>query len=127
MRREIDLLVNYPRTKRKVDERAQLKSEEDRLIARQFGRDFFDGDRRYGYGGFNYHPRFWQPVIPTLRGHFHLGPGSSLLDVGCAKGFMLHDLAELIPGIVVKGVDISAYELAHEIADMKPNVRVANA
>lgn len=126
MGREIDLLVNYPLTKRNVAERGQEKTEEDRRIARQFGRDFFDGDRRYGYGGFNYHPRFWRPVVPTLREHFHLKAGDSLLDVGCAKGFMLHDLAALIPGLIVKGIDVSAYAIENAIDDMKPHVQVAD-
>ncbi|WP_047309217.1 class I SAM-dependent methyltransferase [Rhodopseudomonas palustris] len=127
MGQEIDLLVNYPRTKRNVDERGQTKSEEDRAIARRFGKEFFDGDRRHGYGGFNYMPRFWQPVIPTFQQHFGLSAESSVLDVGCAKGFMLHDMAELIPGITVKGVDVSEYAIAHAIDDMKPHVGVASA
>ncbi|WP_346295411.1 class I SAM-dependent methyltransferase [Rhodopseudomonas sp. P1] len=127
MGQEIDLLVNYPRTKRNVDERGQTKSEEDRAIARRFGEEFFDGDRRHGYGGFNYMPRFWQPVIPTFQQHFGLSASSSVLDVGCAKGFMLHDMAELIPGITVKGVDVSDYAIAHAIDDMKPHVSVASA
>ena len=124
---EIDLLINYPRTKRNVEERGQEKTEEDRRIARQFGRDFFDGDRRYGYGGFNYLPRFWQPVIPTFQHHFGLTAGSSVLDVGCGKGFMLHDLALLIPGISVKGVDISQYAIDNAIQDMRPYLQVADA
>ena len=124
---EIDLLVNYPRTRRNVAERGQEKTEEDRRIARQFGRDFFDGDRRHGYGGFNYLPRFWQPVVPTIQKHFGLHAGSSLLDVGCGKGFMIHDFAALIPGITVKGVDISSYAIEHAIEDMKPHVQVADA
>jgi len=110
-----------------VEDRGQTKTEEDRAIARQFGREFFDGERRHGYGGFNYLSRFWQPVVPTLQQHFSLGSGSSVLDVGCAKGFMLHDLAALIPGIVVKGVDVSDYAIATAIDDMKPHVRVADA
>lgn len=127
MGQEIDLLADYPRTKRNLDERAQQKTEEDRAIARQFGKEFFDGDRRHGYGGFNYMPRFWQPVIPAFRKHFGLNANSSVLDVGCAKGFMLHDMAELIPGITVRGVDVSSYAIEHAIEDMKPFVSVADA
>jgi SAM-dependent methyltransferase len=124
---EIDLLANYPKSKRNVEDRGQSKTEEDRAIAREFGKEFFDGDRRQGYGGFNYFPRFWQPVIPTFQQHFGLSASSSVLDVGCAKGFMLHDLAALIPGITVHGVDVSEYAIANVIDDMRSNVQVADA
>jgi SAM-dependent methyltransferase len=127
MRQEIDLLANYPKAKRNLEERAASKTENDRLIARKFERDFFDGDRRYGYGGLSYHPRFWQPVIPTFRDYWGIDSHSSLLDVGCAKGFMLHDLSELIPGITVKGIDISKYAIENAIEDMKQHVQVADA
>ncbi len=127
MGQEIDLLVNYPKTNRDVKERGASKTEEDRAIARKFGKEFFDGDRRYGYGGFSYHPRFWQPVIPTFQEHFGLTAESSVLDVGCGKGFMIHDMAGLIPGITVKGVDISEYAIENTIEDMRPHVQVANA
>lgn len=127
MGQEIDLLVNYPKTKRNLDERAAEKTDADRAVARQFGKDFFDGDRRHGYGGFNYFSRFWQPVIPTFKEYWGLSSQSSVLDVGCAKGFMLHDLAELIPGIKVKGVDVSEYAIQNAIDDMRQNVQVANA
>jgi SAM-dependent methyltransferase len=124
---EIDLLANYPRTKRNVEERGQTKTEEVRAIARRFGKEFFDGSRETGYGGFSYHPRFWQPVVPTFQSHFGLKAGDSVLDVGCAKGFMMHDMAELIPGLTVKGIDISDYAIANALPDMKPHVHVADA
>lgn len=124
---EIDLLANYPRTRRDVDARGAEKSEEDRRIARRFGREFFDGDRRHGYGGFSYQPRFWQPVVPAFVEHFGLGPGSRLLDVGCAKGFMLHDLQLLVPGIEVAGVDVSEYAIDNAIAEVRDRLRVADA
>ena len=127
MGKEVDLLINYPKTKRNLEERVASKTESDRAIARQFGREFFDGDRNHGYGGFNYMPRFWQPVIPTFKQYWNLSSNSSLLDVGCAKGFMLHDLAELIPGITVKGVDISKYAIENAMPDMKPHVEIGNA
>src|SRR5207248_2996866 len=111
MGQQIDLLVNYPRTPRNVTERGNTKTEEDKTIARQFGKEFFDGERRHGYGGFNYHPRFWQPVIPTFQKHFGLNAESSILDIGCAKGFMLYDFVQIIPEIQVKGIDISSYAI----------------
>ena len=124
---EIDLLKNYPKTKRNVKERGADKTEEDRKIARKFGKAFFDGDRKHGYGGFKYLPRFWQPVIPRFQEHFNLSPKNSVLDVGCAKGFMMHDMAKLIPGITVDGIDISEYAIENAIEDMKPYVNVGNA
>jgi len=127
MGKEIDLMVNYPRTKRDVTERGATKTQADREIARQFGKEFFDGDRNVGYGGFTYHPRFWQPVVPTFQQHYGLTSASAVLDVGCAKGFMLHDFSELIPGITVKGVDISQYAIENAIEDIRPHVQVANA
>ena len=127
MGKEIDLLINYPKTKRNLEERLASKTDADRAIARQFGRDFFDGDRNHGYGGFNYMPRFWQPVIPTFKNYWNLTANSSLLDVGCAKGFMLHDLAESIPGITLKGIDISEYAIKNAMVNMKLHLQVANA
>jgi SAM-dependent methyltransferase len=127
MGQEIDLLKNYPKAKRNLEERLASKSDADRTIARKFDREFFDGDRKHGYGGFNYMPRFWQPVIPTFKEYWNLTKDSSLLDVGCAKGFMLHDLTSLIPGINVRGVDISEYAIDNAIDSMKPYTQVANA
>jgi ubiquinone/menaquinone biosynthesis C-methylase UbiE len=124
---EIDLLAQYPRAKRNVDERGSTKTEEDRSIARKFGREFFDGDRRHGYGGFSYNPRFWTPVIPEFIRHFDLTSQSHVLDIGCAKGFMLHDLSLAIPGISVQGIDVSEYAIANALDSVKPFVQVADA
>lgn len=127
MGQEIDLMALYPRSKRNVEDRGATKTEQDRALAQKFEKEFFDGDRSHGYGGFNYHPRFWQPVIPTFQDHWNLSSGSSILDIGCAKGFMLHDFAQLIPGITVKGIDISNYAIENAIEDMRAHVQVASA
>lgn len=124
---EINLMVNYPKSKRNVNDRAHTKTEEDRKLARKFGKDFFDGDRKNGYGGFSYSSRFWQPVIPTFKNHWNLDNKSSVLDVGCAKGFMMYDFTQIIPGITVKGIDISDYAIDNAIEEMKPHVKVGNA
>jgi ubiquinone/menaquinone biosynthesis C-methylase UbiE len=117
---EIDLLQNYPKSKRDLSGRLESKSETVRTIARKFGKEFFDGDREHGYGGFNYHSRFWQPVIPDFIRHFDLNESSSLLDIGCAKGFMLYDLLRALPQINARGVDISKYAIEHAKEEVKP-------
>lgn len=127
MGQEVDLLARYPRPKRDVAGRGENKTEEDRAVARRFDRDFFDGDRRHGYGGFSYHPRFWQPVVPAFRDRFDLKAGDSVLDVGCAKGFMLHDFVEAIPGLNVVGVDVSRYAIENALPNMRPHLQVADA
>lgn len=124
---EVDLLVNYPRAPRNVDQRGAEKTEEDRAIARKFGKEFFDGERRTGYGGFKYMSRFWQPVMPTFIKHWDLTADSSVLDVGCAKGFMMHDMTEAIPGIKVKGIDVSEYAIENSIESMRDHVLVGDA
>jgi len=127
MGQEIDLMANYPRSKRNVDARGQEKTEADRAIARQFGEAFFDGERSTGYGGFHYNERFWTPVIPTFQEHFGLDSNSSVLDVGCAKGFMLYDMQRLIPGIQLAGVDVSEYAIQHAKEEVKDLVAVGDA
>ena len=127
MENEINLMRNYPQTKRDPLSRAAEKTEEDRMIARRFDEEFFDGDRKVGYGGFNYNPRFWQPVVPTFQKQYNLTSSSSILDVGSGKGFMMYDFSLLIPGITVKGIDISKYAIENTIKGMESHVQVANA
>ena len=127
MGKEINLLENYPYSKRDISGRLALKTDEDRRIARSFGKDFFDGSRSHGYGGFSYDPRFWRPVAPVFQSHWNLKDGDSLLDIGCAKGFMLYDLQQLIPKLKISGVDISEYAIANAKAEVKEFCKVANA
>lgn len=124
---EIDLLRNYPKPKRNLDERLSKKTAAVKAIARKFGKEYFDGSRDTGYGGYNYHPRFWENVIPDFQKKYHLNSRSSILDVGCGKGFMLHDFRRRIPGITVAGIDISEYAIEHALEDMKPHLFTGNA
>ena len=124
---EINLMANYPRTKRNVEERGKTKTAKDRRIARQFGKEFFDGSRDQGYGGFHYHPKYWQPVIPDFQRHYGLTKHNTVLDVGCAKGFMLYDMMKLIPDIQVKGIDISKYAIVNAMEEVHSHCQVAFA
>ena len=124
---EIDLLAKYPKVSRDLSARLEAKTAEARAIGRKFGFDYFDGDRNHGYGGFTYQERFWKPVVPDLISHFNLNSSSRVLDVGCAKGFFLHDLQEALPGIDVNGIDISQYAIENSIESVQSKVRVGDA
>ena len=124
---EIDLLVNYPKTKRNPLDRLKEKTAEDQEIARRFDKEFFDGDRKHGYGGFSYNPKFWQPVVPSFKNFWNIKRNDSLLDVGCAKGFMLYDFKQIIPGLDVKGIDISNYAIKNALPEIRSNLLIADA
>ena len=124
---EINLLNKYPKTKRNLDERKNLKSEEVREIARKFGKEFFDGDRKYGYGGFNYNSKYWSEVVLTFKDFWKIKEGDSLLDIGCAKGFMIYDFYRQINNIQLKGIDISSYAIENSHKEIKKFLSVADA
>tara|TARA_Y100001936_G_C16003017_1_gene629001 strand:+ start:692 stop:1351 length:660 start_codon:yes stop_codon:yes gene_type:complete len=127
MGKEIDLLYNYPKVNRDIKKRVEKKTEDDRRIGRKFGKDFFDGDRKYGYGGLNYHPKYWSKVVDTFIDHWSLDENSSILDVGCAKGFMMYDFSEKLPKMNIQGIDISNYAIENCKEEIKNKVKVGNA
>lgn len=105
---EIDFLAKYPRAERDPQARAAAKTPDDIAIAREFGREFFDGERRHGYGGYTFSPERWHYVVADLLAHYR---PSSVLDVGCAKGFMLLEFMMQAPHLRVAGVDVSTYAI----------------
>lgn len=109
---EINLLDKLPKTKRKVEARAHAKTDEHIRISREYGEMYFDGPREYGYGGYRYDGR-WVPVAEDIVKHFDLKPGDRVLDVGCAKGFLVKDLMIACPGLEAFGMDVSRYALVN--------------
>ncbi len=124
---EINLLKNYPKTKRDLSQAIIERTDEVRLIARKFEKDFFDGERKYGYGGYNYNPRFWTQVVKDFKDYYDLKDGAKILDVGCGKGFMLYDFKKLNPSFDVSGIDISNYAIENSMAEVKDYLKVGDA
>lgn len=124
---EVHLMNQYPRSKRPIEERGKLVTENHRRIARQFGKEYFDGDRLYGYGGYCYHPRFWRATVKRFRDYYGLTEDTSVLDIGCAKGYMLHDFKELAPNLTIAGIDISEYAIENAMKTVSPFLIVGDA
>jgi len=87
--------------------------------AKEYGADYWDGDRRYGYGGYRYIPGRWKPVAEELIRTYGLKPGDTVLDVGCGKGFLLYEMQLLMPELRLVGFDISE----HALTDAHPRFR----
>ena len=107
---EVNLLRGLPQTKRNIRQRGEAKSPEVVAASREYGELYFDGPRDYGYGGYRYDGR-WVPVARDIVAHFGLKPGMRVLDVGCAKGFLVKDLMIACPGLEAFGIDVSRYAL----------------
>ena len=102
---------------RMVDDKANCM-----IIAKQYEKDYWDGDRRYGYGGYSYMPGRWKPVAEKLIQNYSLTNESSVLDVGCGKGYLLFELKLLLPGLRVAGLDISEHGLADAPKEIKDSL-----
>ena len=107
---EVNLLEKLPRGKRNVAARSTAKTEEHIRVSREYGEVYFDGPREYGYGGYRYDGR-WVAVAEDIIRHFNLKPGDRVLDVGCAKGFLVKDLLKVEPRLEAFGLDVSRYAL----------------
>lgn len=107
---EIDLLSSLPKTKRNIEKREAAKDPAVVKVSKEYGQKYFDGPRDFGYGGYRYDGR-WVPVAKDIIQHFNLKPGDKVLDIGCAKGFLVKDFMIACPGIEAYGLDISKYAL----------------
>jgi SAM-dependent methyltransferase len=95
-------------------------------VAKKFDADYWDGDRKFGYGGFKYDGRY-RPVAEAMARHYGLKPGNSILDVGCGKAFLLYEFTQAMPGVKVQGLDISRYGIEHAKPEVRPFLEMGNA
>ena len=117
-------LVNYVTALHKATNRIYIDRMVDdkvncMLKAKEYEADYWDGDRRYGYGGYKYLPGRWKPVAEALIENYSLTNNSNVLDVGCGKGYLLYEMKLLLPGLKIAGFDVSKHGLSNAKEEIK--------
>lgn len=108
----------HKKTKRDYIGRMTDNKIECMKVAKKYGQEYWDGDRRYGYGGYKYDGR-WEAVARKLIETYNLPDSAKILDVGCGKGFLLYEFKKLLPNCSITGFDISEYGLKNAKEEIK--------
>ena len=86
---EISLFANYSNlTKKRLINSNTRTNIHNKLIASLKGKDFYDGKRKYGFGGYKYDGR-WKKIAEILIKKYNLNNKSKILQINCDKGFLI--------------------------------------
>lgn len=122
--REFDALKGYPEPAQPRRVHPTIRTIHNRIVASYRGKDFYDGDRNNGYGGLRYDGR-WAPIAKNMTQEYLLDGRSAVLQVGCDKGFLLHEFLGLHSSVKVRGTEISDYAIDHTMPSVKRFIRKA--
>jgi ubiquinone/menaquinone biosynthesis C-methylase UbiE len=126
--KEIKLVTNlHLKTKRKYLERMMDNKIKCMIEAKKYKKNYWDGDRKFGYGGYKYIPGRWEGVAKKLIKKFKLNSSSKILDVGCGKAFLLYEIKKIIPNIKIFGFDVSKYAIKLAPKILKKNIFIHRA
>jgi len=117
----------HQQTKRNYIERMNNEKVKCSNIAKKYGKEYWDGNRKFGYGGYKYISGRWKTVAQELISAYNLKSGSSVLDVGCGKGFLLYEMKLLLPNLKISGFDISKHGLEEAKVEIKKDLFIHRA
>jgi len=124
--KKVNLLGSYPNPKNKRYVSENLRTIKHRIVASYRGKEFYDGKRIYGMGGFKYDGR-WKPIAHKICEKYNLGNKSSFLELSCKKGFLLHDLKNIFPKMKILGLETSEYVVNKSMKDVRSKVKKVNS
>ncbi len=119
--REFNAIQNYPEPKNIRYVNKDLRTIQSKIVASYRGEAYYDGDRVNGYGGYNYDGR-WKDIAEFMYKEYNLNENSSVLQLGCEKGFLLSDFKTLYPSLNISGTEISQYAIDHSMENIKSNI-----
>lgn len=119
--REFNALRNYPQPKEPRFVGPNIRTIKNKIVASYRGGEYYDGERNNGYGGFRYDGR-WKEVADFMCREYGLNDNSSVLQIGCEKGFLLHDFHEKYPKMKMRGTEVSDYALQNSMPSVRPYI-----
>lgn len=114
----------YSSTARDYFARMGPEKANDMVVAKRYGHDYWDGQRRFGYGGYRYLPGWFSPVVDYWRAEANLCNTSRVLDLGCGKGCFLYEVQSRLPGASLVGLDVSPYAVSDRVRGLEADLRV---
>ena len=121
------LQKNHNNTKRNYLQRMQNNKVFCMGIAKKYENQYWDGNRKFGYGGYRYIPGRLTKITKLLIKRFKLTNKSKILDIGCGKGFLLYEIKKILPGATVVGLDISKHGIKNCHPSLKNNLKIFDA
>ena len=96
-------------------------------VARKYEKNYWDGKRKYGYGGYKFIEGYWTNIAKKLIENYDLKKNSKILDIGCGKGYLLYEIKKILPSIKIVGLDISRYAIQNSKKEIKKYLSVKRA
>lgn len=121
------LKPNHNSTKRNYLERMNNSKVDCMIEAKKYGKNYWDGNRKFGYGGYKYIPGRWDKIAKKIIKKFKLNNNSKILDVGCGKGYLLFEIKKLLPKARIVGFDTSKFAIKDSKKEIKKNIFLQKA
>ena len=122
-KKELNFLrSNHNSTKRNYLKRMNNSKVECMIEAKKYGKNYWDGNRKFGYGGYKYIPNRWDKIAKKIIKKFKLNNNSKILDVGCGKGYLLFEIKQLLPGVNIVGLEKSKYAIKNSKKEIKKKI-----